>query len=201
MKSEIKTTVKKRRTKAMTLLLWLLLVLSGCAAPESKLTLTRETPEDSGAEADAEPSEAELTIVVYVCGAVHNPGIYELAKGSRVFQAVALAGGFTETASAVSVNQAQKLEDAQQVRIPTVAEAASLSESETGMAAAPQQININQADSEKLTELTGIGPSRAMDIIRYREQNGPFKSIEEIKNVNGIGDKTYEKIKADITID
>lgn len=175
---------------------------------ENLYTETKE-PKEEDVSAEKETPKAETSAAyVYVCGAVNNPGVYELPGDSRVFQAVELAGGFTEDAYQVGVNLADKVQDGQQLRILTQEEAdgqeaaslypeqQSAEENATGT-----KININQADSIKLCELNGIGESKALAIIHYREENGPFASIEELKSVSGIGDKTYEKIKDDITVD
>lgn len=206
MKLEIKIKSRKAIAKTVLVLFLLLIMLSGCAPQETEIALNRDTSDNSGQPVQSETEkpasddgqEQNTAVFVYVCGAVQNPGVYELPEGCRVYQAVEMAGGFTEDASLVSVNQAQLLEDGQQVRIPTQEEETAGGGSQD--TAADQRININSADSAELTRLSGIGESRAMDIISYREQNGPFKSTEEIKNVSGIGDKTYEKIKENITV-
>lgn len=188
--------------KSAVLFLTLIFILAGCtrqqpviALNDSEESVEEEPQDDESVQADAE------CIFVYVCGAVQNPGVYELTPGSRIYQAVERAGGFGADAAIAAVNQAQKLEDGQQVVIPTQDEAKYYEPSE-GETALPgdSRININSADLTALMQLSGIGESRAQGIIKYREENGMFQTIEEIKNVTGIGEKIYEKIKENITV-
>lgn len=151
--------------------------------------------------------EEKSMIMVDVAGAVINPSVVALPEGSRIFEAVKKAGGLTEQADTRSTNQAEILVDGQKIYIPTKQE---LSEeygkadisvfSGQEKALRPSLININTADSETLQQLSGVGPATAEKIIDYRNQNGKFSSIEEIKNVSGIGDKTFEKFKNKITV-
>lgn len=162
-------------------------------------------------------------IYVDVCGAVANPGVFQLAVGSRVFQAIEAAGGYLPEAVQNCVNRAGVLTDGQQLYILTQeemerqgldpAEMAGASDGQmngsagtgqnTGMTAQVQQdnrININTADEAQLTTLTGIGATRAQAIIAYREENGPFAAIEDIMNVQGIKEGTFAKIKDEIVV-
>ena len=162
-------------------------------------------------------------IYVDVCGAVANPGVFQLAAGSRVFQAIEAAGGYLPKAVQNCVNRAGVLTDGQQLYILTQeemeqqgldpAEMAGASDGQmngsagtgqnTGIAAQAQQdnrININTADETQLTTLTGIGATRAQAIIAYRQENGPFAAIEDIMNVQGIKEGTFAKIKDEIVV-
>ena len=169
------------------------------------------------------------TIYVDVCGAVVNPGVYELSSDSRVFQAIEKAGGYLPGAAASYLNRARSLSDGQQIYVPTQEEVDSqtipLTQDETaqdgmvqegtaqtgtaayntadgtGTTQAGQRINLNTADVSQLSTLTGVGESKALAIIAYREENGPFTSIEDIMNVPGIKEGTYEKIKDKIAIE
>ena len=162
-------------------------------------------------------------IYVDVCGAVANPGVFQLAAGSRVFQAIEAAGGYLPEAVQNCVNRAGVLTDGQQLYILTQeemeqqgldpAEMAGASDGQmngsagtgqnTGIADQAQQdnrININTADETQLTTLTGIGATRAQAIIAYRQENGPFAAIEDIMNVQGIKEGTFAKIKDEIVV-
>ena len=162
-------------------------------------------------------------IYVDVCGAVANPGVFQLAVGSRVFQAIEAAGGYLPEAVQNCVNRAGVLTDGQQLYILTQeemerqgldpAEMSGASDGQmngsagtgqnTGMNAQVQQdnrININTADEAQLTTLTGIGATRAQAIISYRQENGPFAVIEDIMNVQGIKEGTFAKIKDEIVV-
>lgn len=158
--------------------------------------LTWETSGSESLAGEALPGEI---LLVHVCGAVCCPGVYELSDGDRVLDAVKAAGGFSEDAAQDALNLAQEVEDGSRIRIPTESEAESGSQ-----AFWPSEddgtININTAGISELTSLSGIGESRAEDILSYRQEHGPFQSIEEIKNVPGIKDTIFEKIKDDITV-
>lgn len=145
--------------------------------------------------------------VVHVCGEVANPGIYELPAGSRIYEAVKAAGGFTENAAEESVNLASPIEDGVQIRIYSKEEAETLAAGAApfdGFEASGEGkepvVNLNTATKEELMTLSGIGESRAEDIIRYREENGGFQNIEDIMKVSGIKDAAFQKIKDRITV-
>ncbi|MEE8825831.1 MAG: ComEA family DNA-binding protein [Eubacteriales bacterium] len=144
-------------------------------------------------------------ICVYICGAVVSPGVYFLGKSARVIDAVNAAGGLREDADSTHTNLAAALQDGQQITVPTVEEAKSMpaaagTTAAASAAAGEQLVNINTADAAALQTLSGIGASRAADIIAYRNEHGPFRSIEEITNVSGIGSALFEKIKDHITV-
>lgn len=178
---------------------------------------------DNGSEAVSDKEMQQAMIYVDVCGAVANPGVFQLAAGSRVFQAIEAAGGYLPEAALTCVNRAGALTDGQQLYILTQeemerqgldpAEMSGASDGQmngsagtgqnTGMTAQVQQdnrININTADKAQLTMLTGIGATRAQAIIAYREENGPFAAIEDIMNVQGIKEGTFAKIKDEIVV-
>lgn len=149
--------------------------------------------EESHAAAETDESPAE--ICVYVCGAVNAPGVYTLPAGSRVYEAVRMAGGLSDEADERAVNQAELLTDGRQVTIPTKAE---VLKGEEGAAGGP--VNINTAGVSELMRLSGVGESRAKDIIAYRKEHGAFSVPEDIMKVPGIKEAVFEKIKDDITV-
>lgn len=149
--------------------------------------------EESHAAAVTDESPAE--ICVYVCGAVNAPGVYTLPAGSRVYEAVRMAGGLSDEADERAVNQAEVLTDGRQVTIPTKAE---VLKEEEGAAGGP--VNINTAGVSELMRLSGVGESRAKDIIAYRKEHGAFSVPEDIMKVPGIKEAVFEKIKDDITV-
>ena len=136
---------------------------------------------------------------VFVCGSVVTPGVYELPAGSRVYEAVALAGGMTDEAAQTAVNQAELLADGQMIEIPTKEEQQAQADAEK--ARSDGLVNINTAGLEELQTLPGIGESKARSIIAYREKNGTFKATEDIKNVDGIGDGIYAKLEGCMKVD
>lgn len=171
----------------------------GAGAAESGAEAGKES--ENGAESTADilalPSEEAPRIYVYVCGAVNCPGVVELPEGSRAEAALKAAGGFREDARTDDVNLAARVGDGEKLYFPTVEEKAEFSEEggENGL------ININTADEETLCTLPGIGISKARDILRYREENGPFESCEDIMNVPGIKTSVYGKIRDSIRAD
>ena len=153
---------------------------------------------------EEEASENE-SIFVYVCGAVVNEGVYELEAGSRVYEAIDSAGGMTEEAAGEYLNLAEMVSDGERIYVPTEEELdeGSISISIPGDSSEESTgglVNINTASADQLMTLSGIGEKKAEDIISYRNSNGNFGSIEDIKNVSGIGDSTFEAIKDSITV-
>jgi competence protein ComEA len=152
------------------------------------------------------PGPTEKPIVVHVTGAVPRPGVYALAQGSRVQDAISAAGGFLAEAEKSGINLARALEDGEQLDIPYVEGASPVIGTEmplfpeTQESSSSELVNINTASQAELETLPGIGPTTAQRIIQYREQNGPFVSTEDVINVPGIGPGTYERIKDLITV-
>lgn len=167
----------------------------------------------------------ETTLYIHICGAVENPGVYELPAGSRVFEAVLQAGGFSKEADEDYVNQAQEVPDAGKIVIPTLEETALLAETggegkdfgilmpevvtqgeaeqriDGGTGESAGLVNINTADKAGLCTLPGIGNAKAEAILAYREKKGRFSSIEDIKKVDGIGDSVYTGLKDRICVE
>ena len=152
-------------------------------------------------------TETEIPIYADICGAVKNPSVYELKEGARIFELIKKAGGLQEEADLTTINQAEKVTDGMKVRVYTKEEAkeltlpVSVNSSEEGTKTQEQKININCADPSELTELPGIGSTRAADIIAYRTEHGRFLTIEEIMNVTGIKESTFQKIKDQIVVE
>lgn len=142
--------------------------------------------------------DREKKMYIHVCGEVETPGVYELNAGSRIFEAIEAAGGMTKTAAENSINQAEFLVDGQQVYIPSEEEVRN--QNNETMMMDTGKMNINEASKEELMTLSGIGESKADAIIRYREANGNFKSIEEIMEIEGIKEGVFRKIEDQITV-
>ena len=164
------------------------------SAEEEKSDHTSQKSEEPAEKAERKKAEADSGTVeenperkkvfVYVCGEVQASGVYELEQDSRVFEAIAKAGGLTENAAAEAVNQARVVVDGEQIYVPSF----------------DGKININTAEKEELMTLTGVGEAKAQSIIAYREEHGGFQSIEELMQIEGIKEGVFNKIKEDITI-
>lgn len=143
---------------------------------------------------------AEKIQVVYVCGAVKKPGVYRLPAGSRIYEAIEMAGGMTEQADETALNQAEKVKDESQICVPEKAAASKEEGSQESTEKDDGKVNLNTATEEELMTLTGIGQSKARSIIQYREKKGRFKSIEEIMQIEGIKSGVFNKIKEQIVV-
>ena len=155
------------------------------------------------------PSPSAPDVVVYVCGAVRSPGVVRLPSTARVADALQIAGGATSSAELSAVNLAARLTDGQQIIVPRRGEApaaggaaASATSGAAGstVAGPAAPININTASLEELDTLDGVGPATAQKIIDYRTANGGFKTIDEIKEVSGIGDAKFAAMKDSVTV-
>lgn len=162
------------------------------------------------------PKAEELKeIKVYICGEIKKPGVYSLKSGTRVEDIMNLAGGPTSFADMLGVNLAQKLEDEDQIIIPKINENGKNEKkysSHSHKKSTPKtkknqkveltyKININSADIKELDKLPGVGEVTAKRIIEYRKTHGNFTCIEDLMNVSGIGEKTFQKMKNFITVD
>ncbi|MBR4026391.1 MAG: helix-hairpin-helix domain-containing protein, partial [Lachnospiraceae bacterium] len=163
--------------------------------------------------------EASL-IYIYICGEVQVPGVYTLKEGSRVYDAIWAAGGFTKQAATDYWNQAMILTDSDMIYVPTKEEAKdrtplssstlenqnldfnqnNKTDTETGSTTG-HKININTASKEELMEIPGVGESKALSILAYRKEHGAFSTVEEIKEVSGIKDGVFQKMKEYIVAD
>lgn len=154
-----------------------------------------ETEEPDGA-------KEERTCLVYVCGAVAAPGVYELDDGSRIYEAVELAGGFMEDAAEDVLNLAESVTDGQMILIPTEEEQeAAGREGAEADSATDGKLDLNRADVAALMELPGIGQSKAEAIVGYREEHGSFSQTEDLMKVEGIKEGVFNKIKDRIKVD
>ncbi len=171
----------------------LLIILFGKPLP-----LTDTEPEVFYIEADedpAEPAASAAEIVVHVAGAVDHPGVYELEQGKRVDDALQLAGIKTE-ADIDMLNRAAVLTDGQKIVVPFMGNTSQ----ENIDNSLDDLVDLNQADLQQLMELPGIGTVKAQSILDYREQKGFFQTIEEVQQVNGIGENIFNQIKDKIKV-
>lgn len=187
------------RIKKMCYCLGMCMILGICGGCKEKETVALQEIQE---EDTKEKEEFQEKIqVVYVCGAVENPGVYELSAGSRVYEALDAAGGMKAEADRECLNQAELLEDGQQIYVPTIEETKAQTQgNDAGLAEKSGKLNLNTATKEELMTLPGIGESKAQSILRYREENGRFKSVEDIMNIEGIKSGVFNKIKDQILV-
>lgn len=164
-------------------------------------------------QAKKEDINQEEQIVVHIAGQVNKPGIVKIQEGARIADIIESAGGLAQEADITNINLAYIVEDGQKIVIPSKqemekeeyrstqsGETISQDNKNTEKSGGNEMVNINKANQSELEQLQGIGPSTALKIIEYRKENGNFNSIEDIKNVPGIGDAKYEAIKDNISV-
>lgn len=176
------------------ILLCILFMLWGCTK-DSLQYVEATTGATNVSESDVAESEniSYDTITVHICGEVYFPGVYTVYRGSRIYEVVLQAGGFTALADTEAVNQAKEVDDEEQIYIPSIYEEEKVSDGQ-GL------INLNTADEEELCTIPGIGSTRARQILEYRKKNGDFQKTEDIMNVTGIKEGIYEQIAPYITV-
>lgn len=219
-------TKKQYMTKLLLFVACTMFVLAGCVRrDEPELVSLQEGKAAASGEASAGTSsvseisemktteeakaKTDSTITVFVCGAVQSPGVYVLADGSRVCDAVEAAGGLSENADPSYLNQAEYVQDAQKLEVPTLEEAVKLREQapaqESGASGDGQQsgdgkVSINDAGVTELMQLPGIGEGKAKAIVEYREKNGRFGSLEDLMKVPGIKQASFDRLRDSIKL-
>lgn len=169
----------------------LILAVVALAVLFAGVMLFQDTEEAVPLDAGVRPAE-EQQITVYVSGAVVKPGVVAMKKTERVENAIAICGGVLPQADLAGVNLAQPLKDGMQIRVPERPDAGG---SAAKMAQSDGKIHINTADEKKLDELPGVGPIMAKRIVEYRNEHGPFESVDDLAKVRGIGAEKLAKIK------
>jgi len=192
-----------REAGALAVLGLLLLIGAGLAYVRARPAAA--VPPSSGAvSASASPGTSAgpaNTIVVDVVGAVHKPGVYDFAQGARVIDAVRAAGGFLPDAEPQAINLARPLVDGEQVVVPKKGETPPGAAGAGGGPGQPgAKVNINSATASDFENLPGIGPVLAQKIVDYRDQHGPFRSIQDLMKVTGIGQKKFDSLYAYVTV-
>lgn len=165
--------------------------------------LTIENGNSIGAteQASEDVNSERIEYYVDISGNVKVPGVYLVDDKTRLFQVVKMAGGFTRNADLDAINQAEIISDGQKIFIPSkINSNGENPEGVNSSISSDGKININNGDMDQLQEIPGVGPSTAQKIIDYRTENGRFTSKEDLKNISGIGDKTYEKLEDKIKI-
>ena len=194
---------KKTLLKILSIVLILLIAVILRIHDEKKADIKIESSEPAEELEYSEESSAQPAVIfVDISGAVEKPGVYEVTKETRLFEVIEMAGGLSEDADADHVNQASFVEDGQKIIIPVKGGDTAgdlLSSDPESSASVSGLININTASADELKTLNGIGDAMAERIIEYRSSRA-FRSREDIMSVDGIGSKTYEKIKDHITV-
>ena len=170
-------------------------VLRGASAPVDEVVI------DPTAGIDASMPADEL--YVHVAGAVGSPGLYVLAAGARVVDAVAAAGGLADDADGTAINLARPIADGEQLHVPRIGETATAQAGTGGSDGAVPgdgRVNLNTAEAAQLETLPRIGPAMAERIIAWRDENGRFTSVEDLLAVPGIGDKMLESMRDLVTV-
>ena len=202
---------KKKRNTVFGVIILLILVfsISGMLFREQRYELEEsESYTEIEKNTEGENIEVSSEVIVYISGAVKNPGVITMTSEDRLSDAIKMVGGTTGKADLNAINLAEKLIDGKQYIVPVKGENISVSsggnrrgmEMGGGTSENGSILNINTATVEQLDALPGVGEATANKIISYREENGSFKSIEDLKNVKGIGDKKFEDLKDLITV-
>lgn len=185
-------------------LIVVVLIFSHFRNSEGEYIMEQEVPLLPKEEVAASPEEevnSLATIMVDVKGAVKVPGVYSAVEGERVIDLITKAGGFQPQADQNQVNLSERVADEMVIFVPIQGEVANSMVGGSIQAQAHNElVNINKASENELQTLPGIGPAKALAIIEYRETNSGFKTIEDIKKISGIGEKTFEKLESLITV-
>jgi len=203
----------KKRIMVLLAAIGLSMSMIACSESEEMMIISSDTeyaakdsPSDSNESNNEKIAEVQeeprLFYVVYVCGSVMNPGVYEMPEGSRLFDAISKAGGYSKDAADGALNLAKLIEDEEMIYVPSVNDINSGNSEFAGFIEGggekSELININKATKEELMTLSGIGESKAELIISDREENGKFTTIEDIMRIRGIKEGLFNKIKDNI---
>lgn len=201
---------KMTNTAIVSLVLLMFMTMSQLYQKNKRYEIPKSAPPSQNETGEIPYSKQEEKkteeIVVHIVGEVKNPAVVKIPKGSRLYEAVEKAGGFTEHADAKGINLAQVLVDGSQYVIPKIGEELIIHKND-GTRASGQasendgKVNINSASKEELQKLSGIGEVLAERIVKHREKNGAFKNISQLLDVEGIGEAKFNSIKDDIYCD
>ncbi|MBE0449148.1 MAG: helix-hairpin-helix domain-containing protein [Actinobacteria bacterium] len=203
--------ISRKHSLAIALLLVLaiagslILYVMSQPKPMTALKAGGNVEEGSSKNKPSAKSKDVQMLFVHVAGAVVHPGVYQLKEGSRVIDAVNAAGGGLQDSDLDALNLAAKITDGQRIYVPKKGEVPPQSDGPGGTVnpalGSGGKVNINLATMEQLDSLPGVGPVTAQKIIDYRSKHGPFKRLEELKAIDGIGNKKYDQIKDKACVD
>lgn len=184
-----------------------LLVVGGAAlwyvrSLPSSVSIQASTGRQGATSPEVAPSPTAATIIVDVAGWVTRPGVYEFRQGDRVIDAIRMAGGGRHGADLTSINLAALLTDGQQIVVPRKGKPAvgAAGQGGTGSGGAEPLVNLNTATLDQLETLPGIGPALGQRILDYRQEHGPFRSVDDLLNVSGIGEKRLADLRPNVTV-
>ncbi len=197
-----------KQTALVSLVLILLMSIGQIYANSRRYEIPSTTtePTQSAAVAASESVQPIEQIVIHIVGEVNRPGVFTMDKGSRLYEAVELAGGFTEAANQEGINLAQELLDGSQYIIPSESGELIINKNDGEQAVGyasenDGKVNINTADKQELQTLPGVGEVLAERIVAYRTEHGKFKNISELLNVDGIGEGKFQSIKDKVFVE
>lgn len=210
----------KQNKKIVIIVIIIIILIVGYfkTSKEDKIVEESQILNTSESVANTDENSIDSQIIVHIAGAVKKSGIVKLQEGSRIEDAIELAGGLSDNADITDINLAYVLEDGTKIRIPSKndkdeqkeqyiiedsgleIEGDEVSSNNSSNNDSKNMVNINKAEQSDLESLPGIGPSLATRIIEYRKENGTFNDIEDIKNVSGIGDSKFSNIKSYIKV-
>ncbi len=197
-----------KQTALVSLVLILLMSIGQIYANSRRYEIPSTTtePTQSAAVAASESVQPIEQIVIHIVGEVNRPGVFTMDKGSRLYEAVELAGGFTEAANREGINLAQELLDGSQYIIPSESGELIINKNDGEQAVGyasenDGKVNINTADKQELQTLPGVGEVLAERIVAYRTEHGKFKNISELLNVDGIGEGKFQSIKDKVFVE
>lgn len=181
------------------MIVFTVIILSGCenSTPE---VITKESVRAEVKEEETGTAYGDDIVYVYVTGAVQNPDVYKVEKECRIYQVIDMAGGFSHDADTSAINMADKVYDGMKIVVYKKGEATIAGDHNGVTENTSGKVNINTASKELLMTLPGIGEAKAESIIKYREENGGFKNIQDIMNISGIKEGAFQKIKDLITV-
>jgi len=193
----------EQRNKLLFIVMLAILIVAGSFYSFWQKNTVAEvvSSDDVAAKNDFRQPEQSDEIFVYISGAVNKPGVFKASPNARVFDIVAMAGGLTDEADRAKTNLAQSIKDGMHIHVVDKLPVSNEHSATTGTTKTKvgNKVNINHADKSELDTLPGVGPALAERIIEYRQTNGSFTSIDELKNVPGIGSSKFEKMKEKIT--
>lgn len=193
---------KNRNFNILNVIFLAALLLGGCGESGMQLTgVPVQTVSETAVKEDADyPVSTDSMVYVHMSGEVNTPGVYELLSGSRLYDGVEAAGGFTKMADSDACNLALVLEDGVQYRIPQLGERTEQTEEADSHYSEDGRLDINLATVEELTLLTGIGETRAAAIVTYRSEHGAFTAEEDLMQVPGIKEGLYAQLESQIIV-